>query len=212
LTKTTSGENPQGEITMRAQRALQPAGLPNLKKGTYSIYGEKIDWSYYDTETISNSVSSISLFTVPEAGTKTKDLTNMSAAGQIPTGQHFTIKAIKMMYKAVSGWTSAEIEKWYALLAGSTMEFKIQGKDSQLVLTLQELLGACSLLSIIPAATYNLPIILPRYHGIYPLNNPIVLAEQTQFSVKITHTAAPAAALAGDLLKISLNGILKRRS
>lgn len=187
--------------------------LKNLARGTHSAFGEKLDWSYYDTISIDNAIATQRLFALAEGqGGKTKAETNMSANGQIPTGQRLTIHRIKMLYKSVA-YTSAETQKFFSLLKNSVFEFFIPGKDSILTLTLQELLGAASLIDLVPAATFNQPLPEPYFHGQYPLNKPIILAEQTQFHCQITHyNSTPAAALKGDLLQISLNGILERRS
>ncbi len=116
-------------------------------------------------------------------------------------------------------WASAGteiIQKWYNLLAKSTLEFKIPGKDSLLTLTLQELLGPATLCADTPTVSGDtIRFIQPRYSGIFPLNKPIILAEQTTFGVLITHQTAPDSTLygtTGDIIKISLNGILERRS
>jgi hypothetical protein len=151
---------------------------------------------------------------------KTLDQTNMTGNGQIPTGQRLTVHRIKMFYVSQSSyWSSAGtaiIQKWYNLLAKTTFEFKIPGKDSLLTLTLQELLGPATLCADTPTVSGDsIRFIQPRYAGIFPLNKPIILAEQTTFGCLITHQTAPDSTLygtTGDIIKIGLNGILERRS
>lgn len=194
--------------------------LNNLDRGTHARGGEIMDWSYYDSFNVSATLS-INMFqtAVGQSG-KSLDQTNMTANGQIPTGQRMTIHRIKMFYVSQSSyWASAGtaiIQKWYNLLAKSTFEFKIPGKDSLLTLTLQELLGPATLCADVPTVSGdNIPIIQPLYSGIYPLNKPIILASQTQFGCLVTHQTAPDSTLygtTGDIIKIALNGILERKS
>lgn len=194
--------------------------LTNLERGTHSRSGEIMDWSYYDSFNVSAALSVNMFQTAIGQSSKTLDITNMTSGGQIPTGQRFTVHRIKMLYVSQStSWASAgtsQVQKWYSLLTKSTFEFKIPGKDSLLTLTLQELLGPATLVHCQPTVSGdNIPIIQPRYSGIFPLNKPIILAEQTTFGCLVTHQTAPDASLytgTGDLIKISLNGILERRS
>lgn len=196
--------------------------LKNLNQGTHARGGEVMDWTYFDTFNVSASLSINMFQTAYGQGSpaKTLDNTNMTANGQIPTGQRLTIHRIKMFYVSQSTyWASggtAIVQKWYNLLAKTTMEFKIPGKDSLLTLTLQELLGPATLVADVPTVSGdNIPIIKPRYSGIFPLNKPIILAEQTQFGVLVTHQTAPDSTLygtTGDIIRIGLNGILERKS
>jgi hypothetical protein len=213
--------------------AVKPAIVPvprrrrrkNLAQGTYATSGEKLDHSYFDTQLIvASSTTPMHFFQNAQGqafntGSSVKGLqhTNMTIGGQLPRGQRFTIRNIKLMYTATAQLADATIQLWYEFLANTTMEFMITGKDSLCTLTLQEILGASTL--ILPAVTSTTfsstinRIILPRFHGIYPLNTPIILAEQTNFEVKVTpQVATPASGLDGDWLKISLNGILERLS
>lgn len=192
--------------------------LQNLKKGTHSIYGEKLDWTYYDQISLISTSTSYKLFAQAEGqGTPAKTLnqTNMNANGQIPTGQRLTISRLKIMYLGIAAGSAplANIIHFYNFLANSVLRFYITGKDALLSITLQELLGAATLIPEVPAGTFNIPIIQPHFHGIFPLNKKIVLAEQTQFHVDIDcYASTPNAALNTDTVRIGLNGILERRS
>lgn len=196
---------------------MPEAKKESLSKGTYSVYGERLPWwTYYDTQLLAAATTQFTMFQLAEgqgSPAKTKEQTNMTANGQIPTGQHFTVKAIKFFYKSAAAIDNTVLNDFYNMLAKTTLEFKIPGKDSQLTVCVQELLGATTLLPFLPAATFAGAPILPRFHGIFPLaGKGIVLAENTQFQVKITHHTAVAAALANDIFKIGLSGLLKRRS
>jgi hypothetical protein len=196
--------------------------LKNLARGTHAKGGEILDWTYYDSMNIS-AVLSNQLFQLSlgqGSPAKTLDQTNMTVNGQIPTGQRMTAHRIKFMYVSQStSWASAgtaQVQKWYSMLAKTTLRVHIPGKDDLIELTLQELLGACTLVADVPTVSGdNIPIIKPRYHGIFPLNKPLVLAQNTSFTVYVEHQTAPDAALytgTGDIIKIGLNGILERRS
>jgi hypothetical protein len=79
--------------------------------------------------------------------------------------------------------------------------------------TLQEVMGANSLIALTPtAAGDNIPVIQPKFHGVFPLNKKIVLAALTPFEVTVQHHAAPGATTANDRLKVALSGILTRVS
>jgi hypothetical protein len=191
--------------------------LKDLKKGTHSIYGEKLDWTLYDAATLISTTTEYKFFQNAEGqGTpvKTQDQTNSTSGGQIPTGQRLTISRIKLMYHALgSSALAANVAFWHAFLASSVFRFIIPGKDSILTVTLQELLGAATLFPIAPLATFNLPLMQPYYHGIFPLNKKIILAEQTQFHCEVKcYQGTPNAGLNTDVLRIGLNGILERRS
>jgi hypothetical protein len=195
--------------------------LSNLQRGTHSAGGEVLDWSYYDTETVSHSTTTNNLFQLSLGqGTppKTLELTNMTINAQIPTGQRLSVHRIKLFYATHSTFNTAKVLQFYKLLTTSTLEFLIPGKDSLLNMTLHELMGVSTLTALTPTtAGDNIPIIQPRFNGVYPLQKAIILAEQTPFSLRITHQDASALTdntngLDGDFIKLSLNGILERRS
>lgn len=198
----------------------------NLSQGTYSTTGEKLGFSYYDTQlVVASSTSPMNFFQAAQGqplngvggAIKTLQHTDMTTSGQVPRGQRMTIHVLKIMYTAVTALSGANILKFYTMLANTTMEFVITGKDSILTLTLQELLGAATL--IIPTVAsgtgteLQARIMLPRYHGMFPLSPPIVLAEQTNFYIRVTpQVAMPSSGLDGDYLKLSMSGILERLS
>lgn len=194
--------------------------LKDLKKGTHSIYGEKLDWTLYDAATLDNAQTEYKFFQLAEGqGTpaKTQNLTNMTSSAQIPTGQRLRGARIKLMYHAAASMAGqtpeANIAHIYNFLANSVFRFLIPGKDSILTMTLQELMGISTLIPLVPTATYNVPLALPYFHGIFPLNKKIILAEQTNFTIEVKcYASTPNAAIKGDVLRIGVNGLLERRS
>jgi hypothetical protein len=198
------------------QRRQRSGGQRDLSKGTYSKFGEKLDYTYYDSALLAIATTQIRLFQqgLGQGSTpKRQDQTNMSIGGQLPRGQRMTIKNIKIMLSSATALGTAAVQKLYDMLNQTTFEFIITGKDSLISLTLQELMGISTAIAMTPtAAGDNIPFILPRYHGIFPLNIPIILAEQTNFEVKIIHQVAVDTLLAGMVLKVGLNGKLERKS
>lgn len=188
--------------------------MNNLRQGTYSVYGEKLDWTYWDTIVLAYGTTSHRMFTTPLGqSSKNLDLTNMRLAGMIPTGQRLVTKRIKAMYSTANAFATADVQYFYSMLAQTTVEVIISGKDSLFECTLHELFGAANLCAVTPSVSGdNISIIQPRYHGIYPLNKALILAENTNFEVRVIHQTAHNTALDNDRLTIGLSGILERRS
>ncbi len=188
--------------------------MMSLQAGTYAAGGEIIDWPYYDSFLVAAAVLVHQLFTrsVGVGGARL-DQTNMTEAGRIPANCHFAVYAIKVYYTSDAAQATVDVQSLYTLLATTTVEFMIPGKDSLLTCTAQDLMGSASLFAVTPtAAGDNIPLIQPRFHGVYPLNEPIVLAGNTNFRLQVTHQVAPAAGLADNIFRIALQGILRRAS
>jgi len=188
--------------------------LTKMQAGTYGAGGEKLDYSYYDSYTLSSATLVYRFFTIPLGqANKTLDRTNMITAGQLPQGQHFTIHAIKVLLTSYEPIDGAGVQSYYNFITKTTLEFVIPGKDTLGTWTLQEVLGMSSNISVLPAVPGDFEDInRPRYHGVFPLNTPIVLAALTPFEVRATHHTAVAEALDGVKFMISLNGKLVRAS
>ena len=192
--------------------------LSQFQEGSYGKGGEVLDWSYYSSTILANGTTTHNLFTAAtgqtfEGTAQSLDLTNMQAAGVIPQAQNFTVKNIKVMYATHAAIGTAVVANLYTMFAQTTVEFILTNKFSMGVWTLQELLGAASLVALTPtAAGDNIPLAQPRFHGIFPLNVPIRLAALTSFYIRVIHQTAHNASLNGDWLKLSLNGMLIRGS
>lgn len=186
--------------------------LEKLGVGTYGTEGDILDWTYYDTVALAAATLVNRFFTTPlgQAGKSIAD-TNLTLAGQIPQGQLMDIRAIKIMYTSADAFATADVQSFYTMLDQTTINIKLQNKDTMGQWTLQELLGSATLAAMTPtAAGDNIPMIQPKYHGIFPLNKKIILAALTPFEVTVTHSTAVAAGLANDRLKVGLAGILTR--
>lgn len=192
--------------------ASRKEALEKLSVGTYGSEGDVLDWTYYDTAALAAATLTHQFFTTPlgQAG-KTLADTNLTLAGQIPQGQLMDIRAIKIFYTTNNAFATADVQSFYAMLDQTTVSVKLENKETMGQWTLHELLGASTLLAVTPtAAGDNIPIIQPKYHGVFPLNKKIILAALTPFKVTVQHHTAVAAALADDRLKIGLAGILTR--
>lgn len=187
-------------------------GIQNLQAGTYGASGEKLDWSYYDRVVLLSTTTVNRLFTVQlGASSKTLADTNLTQSGQIPQGQRFTIRALKVSYVTNAARATANVQQYYDVLKNTSVQFIIPNKGPMGQWGLWELLGASSLFALTPtAAGDNIPVIQPRFHGVFPLNTPIVLAALTPFYVEVTHHTATNAALDNDRIYVSLNGTLVR--
>jgi hypothetical protein len=186
--------------------------LDRVGVGTYGTEGDVLDWTYYDEEVIAVATLTTRLFTTPlGSGGKTLDQTNLTQAGQIPQGQLFDVRAIKIMYTSGAVKATAGVQELYTLLTRTTLSIKLGNKETMGQWTIQELLGANTLIALTPtAAGDNITIIQPKYHGVFPLNQKIVLAALTPFEVTVVHHVAPGATTATDRMKVCLSGILTR--
>jgi hypothetical protein len=192
--------------------AVQAAAVNTLKysQGTYSAGGDAIDWSYYDTNPVPSAAGQVRYFVNPiGAGGKTIADTNMIAAGQIPKAQKHVVTHLKSFYTSVPTKGTAQVASFYTLLKQTVVEFIIANKYYYGQWTLQELFGVAVLFAMTPTtAGDNIPLISPRFHGIFPFNTPIELAENTNFELKVTYTATPGTYLPTDLLMLSMYGKL----
>lgn len=187
--------------------------LQDYQVGAVGAGGQIKEWSYWSSCFLLNTNPSHNLFTVQKGGSfegtvQTEDDTNMIVGGAIAQAQHFTVRAIKVLI-ANSGAAVAEtaLAHFYEMLSQTTVDFLFPSVVmGQWVL--QELLGAATLFPLIPVAGDNISQIQPRYHGIFPLNIPIVLPALQTFSVNVVHQQPHNADLNGFKLMISLAGRL----
>lgn len=189
------------------------AALQNTQTGMYGTQGDAIDWTYWDAVTIDPLVLEHRMFVEPQSGTKPLWLTNMVNSGQIPQGQKLTVGAIKVFYGSRAAKATADVTSLYQTLEQTTIDIQLGNKSSYGQWRLQELLGAASLFDLVPtAAGDNIPLIQPRFHGIFPLNIPIVIAAVGTFHIELRHWIAPDEALEDDKIWIGLAGILEKVS
>lgn len=190
-----------------------------MQTGTYKADGDILDFTLWDRIEIDNAVLIHRMFVnglgSPGGVVGNRNLadTNLQGNQGIPLGQKLYVRAIKVFYRADEVRTPAEIVAWHDMLANTTINFAIPGKDTYGQWALDEVLGIPVSMMNVPAATnYNPSESAGKYVGILPLNLPIVLASQVAFNITLEHHVAASADLADDILKIGLNGILERLS
>jgi len=199
---------------MNATNNAQQRALLNQQSGTFDSRGERLDWTYYDSQDLAVAVTEFTLFQAG-LGTAGKTLadTNMPQNGQIPQGQKFKIHNISV-FLSTPRLASADIVSLNTLLMETSTEFQIVNKRPMGQWTLAQLMGAPLLAPLTPAvAGDNEPFSsVGRFVGVYPINVPITLAALTPFGVKVVHHTAVAAALATTVLRVCLNGVLSAQS
>ena len=199
--------------------AVQAAAVNQLRygQGTYSAGGDAIDWSYYDTMCVPAAAGVVRYFINTQGQNNNKSTpvaksladTNMISSGQIPKAQHLLVKNLKVFYTTHAALATTSVQALYTVIKNVTVEIVIANKFVYGQWTLQELLGAASLIAETPtAAGDSIPLIQPRFHGIFPFNTMIELSENTNFELRATYNSTPASALVDDLLMLSLNGKL----
>jgi len=201
------------------ERAQFVEAMNNLTSGTYKAQGDLIDFTLYDSMYVDNATPTLNqqLFvnglgqTDPVTGNrKVLSDTNMRGRVGIPQGQKLMVKFIKTFYhfETVDA-DGTTLLAFYDMLAETTVNIRIEGKDTYGVWGLDEMLN----FPISNASTGATQISTQgKAVGVYPLELPIVLASLTSFELTITHDVAPAAALQDDKLKIGLCGVLGRLS
>lgn len=188
--------------------------IARQQRGTYSKYGEKLDYSYFDTIALTATGTDYAFFQSPIGqGGKTLVDTNMTLGSQVPQGQKFKVRAIKVAYLSSAIKAAANEQTFYSFLRTSVIRIFITGKDAIYSKPLSEVVGIpiawCQ--QDLAAAGAASHASFGRFVGIDVLNVPITLAALTNFEVRLTCTAVGAGSiLIGDYVRISLAGILRR--
>ena len=189
----------------------------NLQRGSYGAQGERLQWSYYDSEKLATGTLEHRFFTqgvgkpFTVGGNKNLSDSNVISDG-IPQGQRFVVKAISAFYKPHADFTEVIMNLLTQALINSTLTMKITGKDSVFQVNLLELFGNNFPIQVVPATAadnyYYTGTSIIR--ASYPLNVPIVLSALTRFEGLVEHHVAINTALDDDKLMISLQGVLER--
>jgi hypothetical protein len=207
-------EDFEGRGRRKGQAQPRDRAITNMQRGTYSAFGEAIDWTYYDTATLAATTTPLRMFQAGLTSGKTLDATNFPQNGMIPAGQNFQVWAVKIAYIAQAVHATADLIALYKALNAMSLELVIGNKAPLYQKNVGDVFGAPMFFNITPtAAGDNLLVTsVGRFIGIEPLNKPIILAAMTPFAINVTPWTAPAAALAGDFVRVSLLGKLDRLS
>lgn len=201
-------------------RAGYVDAINSLQTGTYKGSGDIIDYSLYDRVDMLSTTLQHRLFQVgvgqndPAGNVKNLADTNVQGSQGIPVGQKLYVNALKVFYTSTAATVSAAIlNAFQEMIEQTTLTFRITGKDNYGLWKMNEIFGVPFQAAIEPAALTGITQgSQGRFLGIYPLNLPIVLAQQVQFEVLIDHHVAPSGDLDGDWMTVSLSGILERLS
>lgn len=180
--------------------------------GTYSAGGEQVDFGYYDTILIPATTGIIRMFQEQQGvGGKNLSDTNMITSGMIPKAQKLIVKAVKVFLSPATAASSlidaATLVALYALMKSTTVEFNIANKYTFGQWTLQELMGPAMLVAVEESGEFiSQP--QPSFRGIIPLNNNVILSENTNFEIRVQFHETPSAYLADMRLCINLYGVL----
>jgi hypothetical protein len=172
---------------------------------------DEIDYSYYDTMTLTTGLREVRMFTVQRGGAKSLAQTNMSDNGKMPQGKRMTVHGLKFSYIGSAELTSAGYLAWLKMLSNTTLEIKIDGKSDYGTWTLIELFGISAGIAVSDASgTNNVPLqdITSRA---FPINKPIMLPANQLFEIVITNhdTSGIPNTFNNDTLKVSLTGMLE---
>jgi len=195
---------------VKAKKPNMKSAIERMGEGTYGKEVDRVDWPYYDELTLTAGVNEYTLFNQSQG--KTLAQTNYFGNGIFPQAQEFRIKALKIEYLAAGTKTSADIISLYKLLWDSTLQFQIQNKPPSYQKTMFEAMGIPMGFHVTPGVAGDNESIMSygRFLGIDPLNRQIFLAALTPWTTKINFYGALPAALLGDRIRISWNGILRR--
>ena len=207
---------------MQDLRAGYYDAVQAMQTGTYKRDGDILDFTLWDRFEVDGTTPTLihRLFVNGlgspggVAGNRNLADTNLVGNQGIPLGQKLYVRAIKLFYRADEARSDTEIVAWHDLLANTTINFAIPGKDTYGQWALDEVMNIPASMVQIPgnAGDNDPSMAWGAYRGILPLNLPIVLASQVAFNITVEHHVAPSADLDDDIIKIGLTGILERLS
>ena len=198
-------------LTPSEQRALayqSQGSFPNsaLVLNTYSLY---------DTLTFTASTTSYTLFG-QTSGQSSKWLTNMKGAGQIPGGQSFQAYQMSLGFNVSNleaGTIAPVVNLFYSVMRSSIWTFARNNEDFSAQFPGSKFLPAISFLD-----TYATPTLAAQHVGdfgrsamCYKFLSPIVIGQNTGFSVTVEFESAVAGDILGERLQVFLDGGLVKK-
>ena len=205
---------PARDLLKVSQAGARIVALDKLGLGSYGTTGELLYWEYTDRATLSSTTTAYDLFMNPAGqGGKTAGDTNVVSTGQIPQGQHFTVKALHLEYNAVGAaiTTTSDILAIAAWLDGAVMEVSINNKYPILQVPLSRVLGTSFMSATDLASGSGVNTQFGIFNGKFSLaGRDIVLAALTSYKVHINVITPSLASRNGDTFRISLAGDLIR--
>jgi hypothetical protein len=156
---------------------------------------------YYDTLTLVAGTAVYRFFTVPVGGAKSRLLTNMTLAGQLPAPQSLKINAVRVIAKT---GTSAQVVD---LINRSYVVFKVGEKEQLVAPTFFFSAGAGLYNNITTDQAQNG---MPDARSLWALEKPVVIGVSQNFYLDIVYDVAPVTATAGIQVCVALDGALVR--
>jgi len=195
------------------------AAQAELSSGTYMAVGERLDWSYWDTQILAVANTTHFYFTQGTGKPFTTGAIKTMADSNIlsenlPEGLKFTIKAFKLFYLSTTTKSDAGVLDLYTMLSQAVLSLKIANKDTIWQTTLSDLFGinlGMTHTPTVPANNIN-DFAQVNVRASMPVNVDIVIAARTNWKMILEHTVAVAATIATDRLRIVAQGILQRLS
>jgi len=191
------------------------ATLEALQQGARSAEGEKLDYTYYDTQTLATGLRDYRFFSLAlgqGSPVKTKADTNMRVNAQIPQGHNHKVMVIWFKYFSDSVKDEAGLQDMNTLFERIAVTLSMPGKDDFGVWPLSEIIGNSNYTVMTPAvAGDNSPNGSSAvYSGNFTLTVPVVLPALESFELKYELFVDPPASTVGDKIKAGLRGHLIR--
>lgn len=155
----------------------------------------------FDTLLLAAGTATYRFFSVPVGGAKSRLLTNMRLAGQLPAPQSFVVHAVRLLIKSATTVIADDC------FMQSRLEFVV-GEKEQLV--------APSCLFCAGAGTYNNITTdiaqngMPVAQSIWTLMKPITIGVSQNFYADLIYDTAPVTAKAGVYVMCVLDGYMTR--
>lgn len=195
------------------------AAQAELSSGTYMAVGERLDWSYWDTQIL--AVANLQHFYFTQGTGKpftTGAIKTMADSNilseNLPEGLKFTIKALKLFYLSTTTKANAGVLDLYTMFSQAVLSLKIANKDTIWQTTLSDMFGVNLGITHTPTVPGDSveDFAQVNIRASMPINVDIVIAARTNWKMILDHTVAPAASIATDRLRIVAQGILQRLS
>lgn len=197
------------QMARRKMNERKSDALETLQRGSYGTTGEKIAWKYYDEATVPATAGTVTMFQIPQSGTKGIDQTNMVQSGAIPQGQKFIVTHLDVMYRSKDGVaTPVEANALNAVLDRTIVTLVINNKAPMLQVKLSSLLGMS--LMCPNTGTAGTVSQFGVFSGSWKLKTPLVLAGLVPFKTELVNVSAPDASVQGDFITVELCGTLYR--
>lgn len=198
-------------LTKSEERALAYQSQGSFPNGSLVLNTYSLD----DTLTFAASTTQYTLFgqTAGQAG---KFKTNMKGAGQIPGGQSFMVFGMSIALDISNLATTkitAALNQFYSVMRSSIWTFNRNNEDFS-----AQFRGSKFLPPISYVSEYATPTLAAQHVGdfsrsamVYKFLSPVVIGQNTGFSVSVEFETAQTGDLVGERLQVFLDGGLTKK-